>query len=442
MNVRGGALALAVLVWLGCESPDTLSVDLRTDYTLGRDFVRVEIEHGRGRPADDGTWPGAETRTADGLAGSDLVVGARIAEIDAASGTHYLRVRLVAEAGEPIATRFVSVRLRGPTGVTVVVARSCEGVRCDPDGACVRGRCVDEGCAQPTDEACGPPECAEDADCAPLSECTDARCFFGDCLVFARDPRCDPGSVCDARAGCRPEGAPVDAGPRCVEDGDCDDGSPCTADTCVDMECVRAPVEGPCDDGEFCNGEDACSEGVCAVHAGPPCGEDTCDEGADRCIECLVDADCGEVIVGDWSACAFAPCATTGTRTRTVTGSRCDAFVCVSAPGEESEACTRPSQETLPCAGDPRYRCCGPECVDIAVDVRHCGGCGLGCAPGFACGARGFLPTCTCATNAQCVTGVCSGGGLCSCDPAFGGRCPPGMACASIPDGADVCYYP
>jgi hypothetical protein len=132
-------------------------------------------------------------------------------------------------------------------------------------------------------------------------------------------------------------------------------------------------------------------------------------------------------------------------------GQACDDGRCVDVAVPDApdagppDACGGTDAEHTVCGTDAR--CCGGECVSIRTDPRHCGGCGLACSDGFACSASDAgLPACECSgPHAQCApsTGSCSlESDLCSCDPMFGGSCPPGMTCRAVPGGADFCVYP
>lgn len=138
-----------------------------------------------------------------------------------------------------------------------------------------------------------------------------------------------------------------DGGTLCTEGG-CDDGSPCTRDRCVPaIGCTHEPIDGVlCDDGVLCNGADRCGDGSCSVHDGiDPCpGSSRCETESDRCVGCADDLDCPPRMVGGFGACEPAsddPCASAGTRSRTITTYACVEGTCEPTTSSESEACVR-----------------------------------------------------------------------------------------------------
>lgn len=259
----------------------------------------------------------------------------------------------------------------------------------------------------------------------------------------------DAGAGIDAGRRIDGGGDDPDGGPACTP-GSCDDGNPCTDDTCdPGTGCRFLPVPGACDDGVLCNGADSCMDGACSAHDGvDPCpGASTCDAATDMCVGCATDADCPGEMPGPWGPCSFGPtdpCATTGTRSRTVTSYACGVDgTCTPSTRTETEACTRATDGAACGAGGPgpwsacsyasgcatsgsRTRtvssgvCSGGMCTTsttVEVDTAGCARAtdGMACAapsagPWGPCG--GFSDTCdTTGTQSRTVTtAICSGG--------------------------------
>ncbi len=207
------ALAVAAALLLAsCADDDavTLTVDLRTDFVFGDDFLSVET-----LLADEAITSGTETRRveATGLSSADFIAGHRVAELDGVGqGTRYLRVRLLDEDGALVVARDAIAELETDTTITVVVTRACTGVVCpgagDPESAtaCVGGACVDPRCTPETPDFCGEPECEADAECPGSTGCVVATCSDGFCLEAPDDGMCGSGE-------------------RCLGDGTCERGS-------------------------------------------------------------------------------------------------------------------------------------------------------------------------------------------------------------------------
>ena len=212
MTLRLLCSSLFVLGLLAsCEGdPDlALSVDLRTDYVAGVEFVgaRLTID---GTVADE-TLSGAES----------YVDGRRLFEVEGlgSSARRGLTVSLLNGAGGVLASRDVVIRHEEDTAVTVVMTRDCSAVVCGEGESCLAGNCVDQGCTDGVGELCEEPECAADAECPAMAACSVPACRDGLCLYDALE--CDPGLYCAAETGCEPVpvtvadmGVATDAGPR------------------------------------------------------------------------------------------------------------------------------------------------------------------------------------------------------------------------------------
>lgn len=219
----GGYLSLPVVgrflvasAWLGlagCSASSGLTIDVRTDYRAGVDFASVQTEVSATRfvsAAPDGAI------VSHPAAAGDYARGVRVDErLPLAAGDWYVRVTLLAASGARVAQRAVSVHLSGRTALTVVLARSCEGVVCptaaDPARTeCSGGVCVSPTCSPETPQACPTPECASDAECtASPGPCARATCASGVCLYAGDDALCASGT-CGSDFRCTAAG--VDAG--------------------------------------------------------------------------------------------------------------------------------------------------------------------------------------------------------------------------------------
>ncbi len=356
------AAALAVLA-ASCTSDPSVVVELRSDFLPG-----VEVSRALTFVSTDGRVVGMGDAA---LAGSDLLGGARIAEVGALPrGDYTVTVDLEGPDGRTVFTRRVLLELRDPAVVTVLASRACAGIGCpgpdDPPGAteCLAGRCVDPRCQQAA--SCGAAECATSDECpAPAATCAQARCTDGACLAVPRAGACASGEVCIAETGCVALSEPPDAGvddagadagsdagsPACP--GGCSDGNPCTADVCDAGRCEHPPVDGACDDRNDCTRDDHCSGGGCSGSAFSCSPPDSCTT-----VWC------------DGSGC--------GSSGGCGAGSTCTESGCAACGGADQI-------------------CCG----------------GSGCNPGL-----------------WCYTGVCTcgqGGGPCC---PWDGSCAPGFACA------------
>jgi len=256
-------VALAALVLLaGCgDDGALLVVDVRTDLVPAADFASVETLLA-GSPFTAST---EARRVATGdLAGADFIAGERVAEFDGvASGTAYLRVKLLASDGTTVLSRDLAATVEGDIAVTVVLTRSCSGVLCPQPGdpashtACEGGGCVDPRCSPEAPEYCEEPQCTADGDC-PATGCLSGACRSGLCFVVTDDARCGAGQRCETSGECvadrRDAGAgdagprdaglrdagPRDAGPRDAGPGDA--GLVLSANFCPDAPLLRQQI--------------------------------------------------------------------------------------------------------------------------------------------------------------------------------------------------------
>jgi hypothetical protein len=352
-----GSRALSLLIALGGCQPSTpgaeVLVDLRTDFRVPTDFVRVETTLEPAMASDAGVdLVRRDREEVSGVSAAALLEGVRIAEFDRIpAGTHVVAVRLLDAAGAPSGARSVRVAVtsNGRTAVTVVISRSCAGVPCPAPGGdprateCLGGRCVPPECVGEPGEGCGEPACTGDASCPTGVACVRGRCAAGACLLVPDDALCtaDVGGRCDPDAGCLYSGCTA---------GSCDDGQPCTADECTDGGCTFTPIDDlPCDDGIFCNGADGCRAGVCTTHAGDPCGGTTaCDEAGRACGDCVTDGDCPPDAVGAFGPCDYAStCDETAMQSRSVMRFDCTGRVCSGRLDTETTPCSRSTGGTV-----------------------------------------------------------------------------------------------
>lgn len=228
---------MLVTVAAGCgDDGIELSVELRSDFLPGREFVAVEVS------VDDGVPQATPATSLD-----DFVSGKRVGEFSGLTrGNRTVRVVLRAADGEVLATRVTRIPLSEDFGFRVVVTRGCLDP-CDDDLERVGCLCVPPECVVDPD-LCGDEVCEVDEDC-PASgiDCVETLCAEGAaCLMVPRDSRCGPMQTCSTTEGCVPVD-PIDAGPpdtapppMCTSASQCPAPSsastsscaPATTDTC------------------------------------------------------------------------------------------------------------------------------------------------------------------------------------------------------------------
>ncbi len=214
-------------------------------------------------------------------------------------------------------------RPRAPGIVDVRLVRSCIGVRCEGENACLGGRYVPLECRRGDEPSCPPPACRTRSDCLlEDARCdTESRCDAGVCFTRIDHRPCSGRKICALDRGCvavpglgEPDGARCSgnlecASQVCVENHCCErrctrcercDGGRCVvrqgvagttprAETCdgLDEDCDRAVDEDVvvasedhcggcglrCTSDERCVGSRCVLEDACAVHLGVPCEE-------------------------------------------------------------------------------------------------------------------------------------------------------------------------
>jgi hypothetical protein len=357
---RGAAALLAAFTLVGAackEDRIALSIDLRTDYVPGREFVNVITE-----VVAEGAEP-VSARRAAGESEAAFVEGTRVADFaDLPAGSVSVKVRVMSLTNELLVERVARLSVSGDYALTMVVTRNCEGIVCpDPEGdlnrnTCNAGKCVEPGCLPEQPQFCLEPECAVDSDCVGDAACVATYCRAGTCLFVPDDAKCKQGQACDVTRGChavdgtdcKPQGATeticddgvdddcdgeidcfdADCAGRACDDANecttgetcekstcgggkalaCDDGEPCTSDACDPKKgCVNAPrTSGACDDGNACTEGDQCVSGHCKGGAAVACDD------KNPCTDDKCDSDTGCAHVPNKASCDDGDACTTG----------------------------------------------------------------------------------------------------------------------------------
>ena len=223
---RAPFVFLAASLLCSCtEEGAILTVDLRTDFVPGAEFVLVETVLEPEGAASQTAMHGA-------LQGAEVVEGLRVARFTGiAPGDQQLRVVLRRPNGQALITREVDLAIQRDFAVTVVLDRRCANVSCGDGEACVSGVCVDAGCTPETPDRCPDPACTGDTECdAPVASCAAARCVEGACFQVGRADACEPTDFCSPDVGCLayptlPDASLPDAGMDGGTDGGADGGT-------------------------------------------------------------------------------------------------------------------------------------------------------------------------------------------------------------------------
>lgn len=288
------ALVTFAVSFAACESTEsTLLVDVKTDYVPGEDFdsVRVEIERG-------------DVASIDHIVDldADYVRGHRIGSEAVDDGDIELMLLLL-QNGVAVASRRVSVTVRGLTAATIVITRSCSGVVCTELGdnavlqSCYGGSCSDSRCTVETPEFC-PLLCSSDMECSS-DGCRGGRCEANVCFSVPDDTACRSGERCNTGGMCVPRSEDAGPGP--------DAGSPDVSNACPcgeDEVCVEGRCEFDLDGDGFATPAD-CDDADVDIYPGASevCDgvDNDCDEVFDEGVgiaeECNgVDDDCDSII--------------------------------------------------------------------------------------------------------------------------------------------------
>ncbi|MEO0321314.1 MAG: hypothetical protein AAF447_00015 [Myxococcota bacterium] len=220
--------------------------------------------------------------------------------------------------------------------VEVRLLRSCLGVSCAGESACLGGRCVPLDCRRGDEASCPPPTCTEDSECAPASTpCeTFSRCEAGLCLTRIDHSLCPIRERCDLALGCvSVPGFAAAPGEACRNSFQCESGA-CEGGICCDRACSAC---------------ERCDAGTCVVRAGfsgPEPGPEVCD-GLDDDCDGRIDEGVETSDVDDCGACGL----------RCASGESCNGKRCVvDAPCErylgfpcaELEVTTRAAPYRIP----------------------------------------------------------------------------------------------
>ncbi len=341
-RTRPASALWAIILLSACTSGGgEVFLSLQTDWRVPGDFSRVEVRY-----LDAALGASIHVHEADG----EYFAPRSIATLEVPPGPSEIDVVLFNEDHELVRRR-LSIIVEERLTHTIRLTRNCEGVLCDGSSICLGGECVAPECEHEAAGTACPAPCIFAQDCDGGIDCVEDRCIAGLCLQVPLDERCPSGRLCTVE-GC--EGCLDEERCQSGEDDDCDG-----LIDCADPDCEGAR----CDDGVWCNGDEVCAEGTCFSAEDSRCERpELCDERRALCLECLEDDDCGEPTYGTWSACSFGSrCAESGTRTRTVTRSRCVDNSC-GPPAElapENRNCERDTEGDA-CGGTSR--CFGGEC--------------------------------------------------------------------------------
>ena len=357
------SIALSIGV-VGCSNQASLSADVHTDLVPGAEFDEVLL-----------TTPSAtfvHPATSD-----DWLAGVRVGPATCPDGAQPIGVELRL-GGRSVVARNVRTNVHGTTVVPIWLLRACAEVSCPPDGDPAATECVDGHCVRPDCEpgmpGCSVPACTIASECDPATvACVRAACRELHCVLEPVAGVCGAGEWCDPAVGCAP--LPTDGGTGF--DGGRPDGGP-DAPTCTT----------PCDDDDLCTYDDCMVSGNC-VGTEISCEDDEClDRRCNGTSTCTLDPRAGRACTSDGNICTEDECDDTG--------------VCAHVPIDDP-----------PTAGPPTCsvgRCCGGVCVNRAVDLENCGGCGIVCGAGLEC----TFGDCTCDGGPLCTGAeVCCGQGGC-----------------------------
>ncbi len=377
---------MLLLASCGTE-PIVVTVDVRTDFVPGVDFVQVVTEFSRAE-ADLGT----EVReTAMMVSGTeDFLDGVRAAEVhDVLPGDVAVRVRLVDGGGRNIGDREVILTIDRSYAATVLITSNCVGVTCPaPAGSaalteCLDAECIDPRCSAQSLELC-PPPCEANADCAPTASCRDRRCIQGVCFCAEGTMTVEDAGPVDTGVIDAGDTGPVDTGPVCectpmqtdnrvMQCGNCDSGTRNGVRTCG-ADCMW----GAWTDGA-CTGATGCMPGATETRM-VSCGN--CGTGTKQQTR-TCSASCGW---GSWGGgtCTGATGCNPGSTRPCPNGDSCGSLVCRSdctwsacQPTPGSSQCLRigPGHTmegtNFRCCGTYMWQYCLPGCV-WSTDCSPC----------------------------------------------------------------------
>ena len=201
------ATLLATLGLLGaCSDNPSLEVFVRTDLVPGVEFTRVEVVVEEDVPAGVAATQVA-ARGVDITHAMSFYPERSVANLDLASGSLVVRVKLIDANGNVAAQRPVRLAFATDFALVVTVTRNCSGVSCEEGQACFDGLCVDSRCQPSATDYCSEPKCtATDLSmCSSPSSCAVASCVEGVCLYTSPESSsCGSNEYCDPFVGCEP----------------------------------------------------------------------------------------------------------------------------------------------------------------------------------------------------------------------------------------------
>lgn len=203
------AVAMAVVAAglaspVACKSPThSLSIDLRTDFQPGLEFLVVHTDVHAGGDAHQFDVPA--------VAGdATFATGRRIADLSSLPRGEVVVTIAIRQRNGTRVRRIGRLNLTSDYAFTVVMTRSCDGVVCPGEESCVGGKCASPECIDLDVECTSkpPPACTTDAECPVKVPCMRGKCDSGVCMMLAIPGSCGGGTVCDPKSGCVPPPPP------------------------------------------------------------------------------------------------------------------------------------------------------------------------------------------------------------------------------------------
>ena len=325
-----------------------------------------------------------------------------------------------------------------------------EGEGCDQPSDCASESCATGTCAPATctdgilngnesDIDCGGDacdSCDDGGDCLLSSDCASSVCLSEVC----QPPTCDDGvqngdesdTDCGGTCGSTcPEGESCNIGDDCIT-GVCGDDGACEASACddgvrngdeTDVDCggeTCGPCEAPgmCEDADDCISQ-VCTKGMCTPAAcddGIINGDETdVDCGGQTCAPCEDGESCGEAedcssLVCTGGACVVPACSD-GVQNQDETDVDCGGGTC--GPCDDGQGCAADGDCVSSVCDETSSTCEAATCSDGVLNGTEtdldCGGAACsGCDAGESCDG-----------DDDCLSLVCSDGGLCeapTCD--------------------------
>jgi hypothetical protein len=238
---------------------------------------------------------------------------------------------------------------------------------------------------------------ARDASCLVFAgDCSNEQLPSADALVELvlqerpALPACAAGEACDA-GRCESERVP-DAGP--ADAGRRDAATPDGGMRDAGRVCVPDAVDGT---GRSCMTASDCASGMLCYGIAIGFFPGVCTHGCGDETECVRGWSCGTAPSRDCAGgCPHTPICQCTSLFGPTDETQCDGSDgdCDGRIDEARDGMDLCGNGTCRCSGcdcDPGFTACGPSCVDTDTDVRHCGGCGAACNPGFECVGGGCV---------------------------------------------------